>query len=184
MKNKYWLHFKTIVKHKFYVFQACRDCGIPWRGLKHDMSKFSPKEFFSSARYFQGDSSPIDAEKIEKGYSIAWQNHKGKNTHHWQYWLDSKGKEIIPLDMPFVDIVELMCDWVGAGKAYSDGGWTEAEPYEYWGKNKGKMLFSPMTEIEIESYLLALKKYGWTRFTILVKMEMQRAKENKDKNEA
>jgi len=61
--------------------------------IVHDLSKYSIIEFFESARYFQGLSSPIDATKREIGYSIAWQNHKAKNKHHWQYWVDFNGKE-------------------------------------------------------------------------------------------
>lgn len=169
IKN-YWLHFKTIVKHKWYVFLACKDCGIIWRGIKHDLSKFSLKEFVPGAKYFQGNSSPIDAEKIIKGYSIAWQHHKGHNTHHWQYWLDNKGKEIIPLKMPYNDVVELICDWIGAGKAYNKGKWTQEEPWNYWMKNKDKMLFHPDTYRFIEESLKFIKKYGWEKYAKTVKL--------------
>jgi hypothetical protein len=165
----YWLHFKTITKHKWYVFNACKDCGIVWRGIKHDLSKFSVKEFISSAKYFQGNSSPIDAEKIAKGYSIAWQNHKGHNTHHWQYWLDNNGKEIIPLKMPYKDLIELICDWIGAGKAYNKGKWTQEEPWNYWCKNKDKMLFNQDTYIFINETLRYIKDYGWSNFSYTIK---------------
>lgn len=89
--EKYLKHFKTITKHKFYVMKFCFKCGKYKRGLLHDLSKFGPTEFFSSAKYFQGTSSPIDAEKREKGYSLAWQHHKGHNPHHWEYWIDNIG---------------------------------------------------------------------------------------------
>ena len=69
--NKYWNHFKTITKHKLIVMQLCFKCGLYKRGLLHDLSKYGLTEFVSSAKYFQGDKSPIDAEKIDKGYSIA-----------------------------------------------------------------------------------------------------------------
>jgi hypothetical protein len=163
MKLKpYWLHFATILKHKWYVFLACNDCGIIWRGIKHDLSKLSFKEFFASARYFQGNSSPIDAEKREKGYSIAWQNHKGHNTHHWHYWLDNKDTEIIPLKMPYYDMVELICDWIGAGKVYNKTKWNQEEPYTYWEKNRGKMLFHPETYQFIDDELYHIKEFGWS----------------------
>ena len=69
--KKYFKHFLTITKHKWYVMKFCFKCGQYKRGIMHDLSKFGPTEFFSSARYFQGDSSPIDAEKRDKGYSLA-----------------------------------------------------------------------------------------------------------------
>ena len=56
-------HFKLISLHKWYVFLFCCKAGIPWRGIKHDLSKYSPTEFFESVKYFQGDGSPIDACK-------------------------------------------------------------------------------------------------------------------------
>ena len=70
-------HFKTICIHKFWVFHYCRKAGIPFKGLVHDLSKFSPVEFFESVKYFQGDRSPIDACKAENGWSKAWMHHKG-----------------------------------------------------------------------------------------------------------
>lgn len=142
IKN-YWKHLKTIIKHKWYVFIACANCGLIWRGIVHDLSKFSFKEFISSARYFQGDKSPIDAEKIDKGYSIAWQNHKGHNTHHWHYWIDITDGEVVALKMPFKDLVEMICDWIGAGKAYNKEKWSEDEPYNYFMKNKDMMILHP-----------------------------------------
>ena len=59
--EKYLKHFKTITKHKFYVMKFCFKCGKFKRGLLHDLSKYGITEFCSSAKYFQGTSSPIDA---------------------------------------------------------------------------------------------------------------------------
>ena len=58
-----WNHFKTICKHKAVVFKECSACGITWQGLIHDLSKYSFEEFLVSAKYFQGNRSPIEAEK-------------------------------------------------------------------------------------------------------------------------
>ena len=89
--EKYLKHFKTITKHKFYVMKFCFRCGKFKRGLLHDLSKYGITEFCSSAKCFQGTRSPIDAEKNKKGYSLAWQHHKGHNPHHWEYWIDNIG---------------------------------------------------------------------------------------------
>lgn len=45
-------HTKTVLKHKWVVFKLCCKAGIPWRGLVHDLSKFSPTEFWESAKYY------------------------------------------------------------------------------------------------------------------------------------
>ena len=57
-------HLRKIFIHKYWV-------GLYWRGLVHDLSKLSPTEFFESIKYYQGDSSPINAAKKDKGYSLA-----------------------------------------------------------------------------------------------------------------
>lgn len=70
-KNAF-LHFKKICIHKYWVFYYCCKAGIPIQGVTHDLSKFSPTEFFESIKYYQGTSSPIDACKKVNGYSMAW----------------------------------------------------------------------------------------------------------------
>lgn len=81
-------HFKKICVHKYWVFYYCCKVGISIQGLLHDMSKFSPTEFWESVKYYQGNISPIDACKKENGWSSAWMHHKGKNKHHYEYWQD------------------------------------------------------------------------------------------------
>lgn len=137
--NKYVSHFKTITLHKYYVFKFMCNAGLPIQGLIHDMSKYHPVEFFSSARYFSGDRSPIDNEKVEKGYSLAWQHHKGHNPHHPEYWLDNltkPGEEPIPIIMPYSYAVEMICDWLAAGIVYEKEAWTHDTPMN-WFKNVG-----------------------------------------------
>lgn len=65
-------HFKKVCTHKRWVFYYCCKVGIPFQGLIHDLSKFSPIEFWESVKYYQGISSPIDACKKENGWSVAW----------------------------------------------------------------------------------------------------------------
>lgn len=146
----YWEHFKTITKHKWYVMLACFKAGIYWQGIVHDLSKYSPKEFCTSARFFQGNGSPIDKEKAERGYSLAWQNHKAKNLHHWQYWIDFENGELIALPMPSKYLTEMLCDWVGAGKAYNKGSWTIDTFKSWYHKNKDLLVLHELTRNCIE----------------------------------
>lgn len=130
-------HFKVITKHKWEVFKACCKVGLVWRGIVHDLSKYSITEFVASAKYFQGNRSPIDAEKNKVGYSVAWQNHKGKNKHHWHYWTDFEDGKLIILRMPPKYLIEMICDWVGAGKAYNKGNWTIESLKTWYANNRG-----------------------------------------------
>jgi hypothetical protein len=78
-----------------------------------DLSKYSLTEFKSSAEYFQGDRSPIEAEKECCGYSLAWQHHMGHNPHHWEYWIDyGENGEILARKMPWKYVIEMICDWI------------------------------------------------------------------------
>ena len=169
--KKYFRHLMTITKHKWYVMKFCFKCGQFKRGIMHDLSKFGPTEFFSSARYFQGGSSPIDAEKRDKGYSLAWQHHKGHNPHHWEYWIDNVGTyKNTPCQIPYDYVIEMICDWLGAGIVYSGQKPKYDEPYkeplEYYKKCKKERIFHPKTQDFIECCLETIANESINEFCI------------------
>lgn len=172
--NNYIKHFLTITKHKFYVMRYCFKCGLYKRGLLHDLSKYGLTEFFSSAKYFQGNRSPIDAEKDVKGYSLAWQHHKGHNPHHWEYWIDNLGTyKNTPIEILREYEIEMICDWLGAGIVYSKNVVDENKPYkeplEYYNKFKNERIFHKNTQARIEKYLETISKEGINSFCKKVK---------------
>lgn len=132
---KYIKHFITITKHKYYVMIECFKRGLYWQGLVHDLSKYSYIEFFTSAKYFQGNRTPIGAEKREKGYSYAWLNHKAKNKHHWEYWVDFTEGELLLCPIPEKYVIEMACDMIGASRSYGTN-----NPYEYFLQHQHRML--------------------------------------------
>ena len=165
-----WKHFCTVVRHKAIVFKECCACGIFWRGLVHDISKFSPTEFISSARFFQGNSSPIEAEKHIRGYSVAWQRHIGHNPHHWEYWIDFfNDGTIIANRIPYIFVVEMVCDWIGAGKVYSKEAWTQHEPLAYYNKVRAGRHIHPDTEALILEFLTCIDISGLSDFHRMAK---------------
>ena len=137
MINKAVKHFILISKHKWYVFKNCCKARLFWRGIKHDLSKYSFVEFWESVKYFTGDKSPIDNCKAHKGYSKAWMHHKGRNTHHYEYYVDNCDNGGVAIQMPFDDALELVCDYIAAGQAYMENGFTYKNEYDWW-KNKCK----------------------------------------------
>ena len=172
MKLKsFFKHFLTVCKHKWVVFQECRACGITWQGIKHDMSKFSWAEFGPSARYFQGDRSPIEAEKVVHGYSFAWLHHKGCNPHHWEFWTDFDGTDghIIINKIPYNYVVEMICDWIGAGKVYNKDAWTCDSPMEHYLKMRPGRYFHPDTEELIVKFLTCIQEHGLDEFHKMAK---------------
>ena len=152
-------HFGKICNHKWWVFYYCCKAGIPLRGIKHDMSKFSPTEFWESVRYYQGTSSPIDACKKDKCVSKAWLHHKGRNTHHYEYHQDNFDNGGQPLQMPYKDAVEMLCDYLGAGRAYMGKNFTYQAEYDWWLKKCSKPLaMHPQTIDFITHCLVKLKE--------------------------
>lgn len=127
-------HIILVSKHRWFVFKLAMKAGIPWRGFVHDLSKFSPTEFFESVKYYNGSKSPIIVCREQNGYSRAWIHHKNHNKHHFEYWEDISKTERIGVFPPYKYIVEAVCDKIAAGMAYHGKDWNQTEPYEYWSK--------------------------------------------------
>ena len=127
----FFRYLKYLIVHKWYVFVECVKRGIGWQGLVHDLSKFRPDEFIPYMRYFYGVyptraeahiqypyGDVLNREQVDADFDLAWLKHQHRNPHHPQYWVlrEDEGKTNI-LDMPMKYRVEMLCDWIGAGKA-------------------------------------------------------------------
>ena len=105
-REKFMGHLKTVCRHRYLVMKGCFRVGLYRQGLLHDLSKFAPTEFMVGARYWQGNRSPNNAEREEMGYSASWLHHKGRNRHHFEYWVDynlrgeAGSGPVIPVKMP------------------------------------------------------------------------------------
>ena len=159
---KPWQHLKTICHHRRLVRQGCFRVGLYWQGLTHDLSKFSPTEFWSGAKYFQGNRSPNSAQREAEGYSVAWMHHKGRNRHHYEYWTDilpGTGK-YGPVPMPRKYLAEMVMDRIAASKIYQGKNYTDAAPYTYFSRNKEFIVMHPETKARLDKILLMLKEKG------------------------
>ena len=161
---KVWKHFKTITYHKYLVMQGCFKVGLYKQGLLHDLSKYSPSEFWVGAKYYQGDRSPNNAEREAIGYSSAWLHHKGRNKHHYEYWIDYSTVGIpggmAPAPMPAKYIVEMLMDRIAACKVYNGSHYTDASPWEYYSLGREHAPLHPETKALLEKLLLMLKNQG------------------------
>ena len=159
-KNAF-LHFKKICIHKYWVFYYCCKAGIPIQGVTHDLSKFSPTEFFESIKYYQGTSSPIDACKKVNGYSMAWFHHKGRNPHHYEYWQDNfdyGGEQVV---MPKKYATEMLCDYLGAAKAYMGNNFSFKDELSWWNNKKSHgIAMHPKTLYFMDKMFKFLARYG------------------------
>ena len=133
-------HFSTICVHKFWVFYYCCKLGIPMQGITHDLSKFSPVEFFEGVRYYTGDTSPINTAKDRKGYSDALMHHKGRNKHHYLFWMDRFDNGGYNLMMPFKYALEQIADFMAAGRVYQKKAFTFQSEYNWWLNRKKQPL--------------------------------------------
>ena len=161
--NKFWGHLTTVCHHRRLVRKYCFKVGLYWQGLTHDLSKFSPTEFLVGVRYFKGTYSPNDAERRTRGYSSAWLYHKGRNKHHYEYWIDYTADgdhHIDGLRMPEKYVAEMICDRIAASRTYKKDAYTDASPWEYYEQGKLRAMIHPETRALLEKILLMLKEEG------------------------
>ncbi len=133
-------HFATITRHRLIVCELCCKAGLAWQGLVHDLSKYSPTEFATGMRYFQGTFSPNAAQRDAEGYSTAWLHHKGRNRHHFEYWTDIvKGSDgsLVGVPMPTRYVIEMFCDRIAASKVYEKEAYTDASSLIYFTRELG-----------------------------------------------
>lgn len=159
---KIWQHFKTITYHRWLVRQGCFKVGLYWQGLTHDLSKYSPTEFWVGARYFQGTRSPNGVEREQKGYSEAWMHHKGRNRHHYEYWTDmslkTRNYESVP--MPRKYLAEMVMDRRAACIVYQGKNYDRGSALKYLLSSREKDLMHPETRRQLEYLLTMLRDKG------------------------
>lgn len=159
---KFFGHLTTIITHRRNVIKNAAKCGILRQGLLHDLSKYSPTEFWEGVKYFQGNRSPNEAERAEKGYSAAWMHHKGRNRHHFEYWTDYSPitKKMSPVKMPMRYLKEMFCDRVAATKVYQKKSYRGVAPLEYFLNGRAKYAMHPETADLLEKWLRMLAEEG------------------------
>ncbi|MBR4587721.1 MAG: catalase [Lachnospiraceae bacterium] len=156
-------HFKTITHHRHLVRKHCFAVGLYRQGLMHDLSKYSPVEFLAGARYYQGNRSPNNAEREDRGVSYAWLHHKGRNKHHLEYWIDydtAKDGKMAGMKMPVRYVVEMFCDRVAACKTYNGDKYKDSDPNDYYVKSHDHYMIHPESDALLRKMLVMLKNNG------------------------
>ena len=117
----------------------------------HDKSKYTPEEYDAYCEYFYGEQTA----QVKEAFDLAWLHHQHNNPHHWQHWLlreddgDSKA-----LEMPYEYILEMVADhWSFSWKVDN-----LYEIFNWYGKNKSKMLLHKNTKKIYEDILDKLEK--------------------------
>lgn len=164
---KHWKYLCYLIRHKWYVGKACFRRGLYWQGIIHDWSKFLTDEWFPYANYFYAER--IDEEfyqiakrvggvflygrecDFEEAFDKAWLKHQHRNPHHWQYWVlkeDSGNVKLLPIPRKF--LLEMVCDWEGAGKAIHG---PNNNPGEWYDKTKINRLLHPETLDQVNNLM-------------------------------
>ena len=164
MLSKAWEHFKTITEHKLLVMKGCFKVGLYKQGLLHDLSKYTPEEFLPGVKYYQGTRSPNTAEREIKGYSSAWLHHKGRNKHHYEYWIDfyvlDPKRPLWIAPMPDKYIVEMFIDRVAACRIYNGKNFTYSDPLIYYNRGNTAQFLHPYTRRMLVGLLKMYEKHG------------------------
>ena len=157
-----WTHFCTITKHRWRVLRACFRIGLYRHALCHDLSQYSPTEFWQGARYHQRTRSPNAAEREDKGYSESWMHHKGRNRHHYEYWTDMSPEthRYEPVMMPRKYLAEMVMGRRAACMTYQGKNYHPGSELEYLKKSKEQFLMHPETLRQLEYILTMLKDKG------------------------
>ena len=132
---KAFAHFCTITKHKKLVLKECFRVGLYKQGLLHDMSK----------------------------YSSAWLHHKGRNKHHYEYWIDYslEGPNLLAgMKMPVRYVVEMFLDRIAASKVYLGDAYTSDAPLAYYENGRADELMHKDTRELLEKLLHMLAEEG------------------------
>lgn len=176
-------HFKTITYHKYLVMKGCFAVGLYRQGICHDLSKYSWTEFRVGAKYYQGNRSPNNAEREDIGYSSAWLHHKGRNRHHYEYWVDYnlETKRNEPVEMPYNYVAEMFCDRLAASKIYNGKNYTDKSPLDYFNYRTPHRSINPKTKEELSKLLVMNYEKGEKETFEYIRKRVKEEKQRKNK---
>lgn len=120
---------RRVIIHKFWVAYYCFQLGLYWQGITHDLSKFSLTEIRGALKYWHDSKSSLAYEKELNGYSATFLHHRGRNPHHYEYWIHSLDEGGIPAEMPRKYVLELICDYLAACRTY---GGNPVNEFSWW----------------------------------------------------
>lgn len=155
---------RSYSRHLMFVRLALHGVvhALEQRADIHDASKMLDDEFagFSrinaAARINKFGSPEYSAGLAQERPTIDL--HFSRNRHHPEYHSDPSDGLAPPPPMGFLDVIEMVCDWWGAGKGYdSKMSWRDSVELNL--KQKGKYLSAEQVWLarEVAAFLLELR---------------------------
>lgn len=146
---RYWRHILKLLRHKWHVGAALWSHGLYWRAIKHDWTKWVPPEWRAYVDRTEGDR--VGRPVRGPFYDRTLLHHYRSNSHHWQHWvLIENDGTVRPLEMPYDDAVEMVCDWIGAGRSYERTNVTK-----WWRANRARIMLHTNTRRLVERLIAA-----------------------------
>ena len=125
-----------------------------WAILKlHDESKYTAEEYDAYDEYFYGKTK---SPEVEEAFNHAWLHHIHNNPHHWQHHVlinDEAEEGVVALDMPYHDIIHMVCDWW----SFSWKAENLYEIFDWYEKHEKHMKLSHDTRANVEYILGKIK---------------------------
>lgn len=165
-KGYEWIknHIPDVLKEDNYIDEFMYYGELDDIIANHDQSKYRKvpdydnyfeltTEYDAYADYFYGNNS--DDKEVKDRFNHAWLAHIHANPHHWQHWMLQNDEDgLILLDMPYVFIVEMICDWW----SFSWKNENLREIFSWYNKHKLGILLSDKTRKTVESILQRIKE--------------------------
>lgn len=161
-------HLIRIIKHKYWVARYCFQLGLYWQGIVHDWSKFSYTEFSRSIKYWDDTISPLANEKNIHGYSETFLHHRGRNPHHYEYWVHSLDEGGVPAKMPRKYALELVCDYLAAGKSFTIKQLCDMNELSFLEVNAAQITKEGISGNSLSKILSPLVNYSHTPIVVFV----------------
>lgn len=160
--SRFFRHWGLVNRHRWHVFLNGCHCGIGFHCCFHDLSKYTPKEFFRSVKYFNGSHSPVFEERLQNDYfSFICQAHARRNKHHWEYWTDFFMGRVIARTMPWKYATEYVCDMLSASYCYDPKTFFPAKTLGYFVDRSDHFLMSDATREYVTWCLTRYKELGF-----------------------
>ena len=148
---------RRILVHKFWVAYYCFQLGLYWQGITHDWSKFSITEFSRSVKYWDDKASSLENETRINGYSETFLHHRGRNPHHYEYWIHSLDRGGVPAKMPRKYALELVCDYLAACRTY---GGNPRNEIDWWNSYSPKIKMHEDTKSYVSNIFYGFYECG------------------------
>ena len=85
---------------------------------------------------------------------MAWLRHFHRNKHHYQWWIVPDAGKLYPKPMTKSCIKEMICDWIGAGKAQGHN----IPIVQRWDSYNQNLTFHPSTRRKVERVIEKIRR--------------------------